>query len=133
MGLGDGLVPKHESAAWWGSGECVHALQCPALPAPGPGGGMGPSECVRTLGRPVHLAAWPGGGVGLSELVCLLWRPELVFIVCMEVHLLLLVHCLLRLAASGPPRLDVCFGRRLLRRTVAAFSTFLLVCVVIVV
>ena len=94
---------------------------------------MGPSECVRTLGWPVHPATWPGGGVGSSEPVCLLWQPELVFVVRMEVRLLVLVHCLLRLAASGLPRLGGCFGRRLLQRMVAAFSTFLLVCVVFVV
>jgi hypothetical protein len=38
-----------------------------------------------------------------------------------------------RLVASGPPKLVGCFGRRLLRRTVAAFSTFSLVCVVLLV
>ena len=38
-----------------------------------------------------------------------------------------------RLVASGPPRLVGCFGMRVLRRMVAAFSTFSLVCVVVLV
>ena len=94
---------------------------------------MGTSGCVRTLGRPVHPATWPGHGVGMSELLCLLCRPEVVFAVCAEVHLPVVERFLGRLVASGPPRLVGCFGRRVLWQTVVAFSTFSLVCVVVLV
>jgi hypothetical protein len=50
-----------------------------------------------------------------------------------EVRLPVVESFLGRLVASGPPKLVGCFGRRLLRRTVAAFSTFSLVCVVLIV
>ena len=51
----------------------------------------------------------------------------------MEVHLPVVERFLGRLVASGPPRLVGCFGRRVLWRMVAAFSTFSLVCVVVIV
>ena len=54
----------------------------------------------------------------------------MVFVVRTEVRLLA-VECFLgRFVVSGPPRLVDCFGKRVLQRMVAAFSTFLSVCIV---
>ena len=50
------------------------------------------------------------------------------FVVHAEVHLLVVARCLGRLMVSGPPRFVGRFGRWVLQRTVAAFSTFSLVC-----
>ena len=57
----------------------------------------------------------------------------MVFAVCTEVRSPVVERFLGRLVASGPPRLVGCFGMRVLWRTVAAFSTFSLVCVVVLV
>ena len=85
---------------------------------------MGSSKCVRTLGRPERLGIGSGRGVGTSELVRLLRRPVSVFVVCVEVRLVAVERFLGRLVVSGPPRFVGRFGRRVLRRMVAAFSTF---------
>ena len=94
---------------------------------------MGSSKCVRTLGRPVRLVTGSGRGVGTSGLVHLFRRSALVFVVCVEVRLLAVAHFLGRFVVSGPPRVVGRFGRRVLRRTVAAFSTFSSVCLVMLV
>ena len=107
-----------------GACEWARALSCPASPKAGLGGGMGSSKCVRTLGRPVHLGIGSGRGVGTSELVRLLRRPVSVFVVRAEVHLVAVERFLGRLVVSGPPRFVGRFGRWVLRRMVAAFSTF---------
>ena len=88
---------------------------------------MGSSKCVRTLGWPVRLVTGSGRSVGTSGLVCLFRRSALVFVVHVEVRLLAVARFLGRLMVSGPPRVVGRFGRRVLRRTVAAFSTLSLV------
>ena len=85
---------------------------------------MGSSKCVRALGRPVHLGIGSGRGVGMSELVRLFRRPVSVFVVRVEVRLVAVERFLGRLVVSGPPRFVGRFGRWVLRRMVAAFSTF---------
>ena len=47
---------------------------------------------------------------------------------CTEVCLVAVERFLVEVLASGPPRLVDCLGSQVLQRTVAAFSTFSLVC-----